>query len=160
MPTFKFFTPLLQAHSASIAAIPCETHSYGPHPTKRPTSTPPPPSTSETPRPSPGTFPILIFLCGCSLTGGERIPPAAAIPDSLVYANLGAFFASRGFVTLIPDYRRVEDTKAGTVENAVYASGAEDLASVLACVAGGGLKHLQSDEGLVGTVRVLGGIFS
>jgi acetyl esterase/lipase len=105
-------------------------------------------------------LPILIFLYGGGLTGGERTPSAAAIPDSLVYANLGAFFASQGFVTLIPDYRRVEDTKAGTVEDAVYASGAEDLASVLACVEGGGLKHCKVMRGRAGTVRVLGVIFS
>jgi hypothetical protein len=69
MPTFKTFTPLLQAHSTSIAAIPCKTHSYGPRSHQKSTSTPSPSTASQRP------LPILIFIYDDGLTGGERTPP-------------------------------------------------------------------------------------
>jgi acetyl esterase/lipase len=136
LPTFKIFTPLLQANSSAIKAIPKSTLSYGPHPRQQlDIYTPPPAASSHPPAPAP----ILIFLYGGGLSGGDRILLAAAIPDSLVYTNLGAFFASRDFLTLIPDYRRVNDPKASTGEDAAYPSGAADLAAVLEWLASGGL---------------------
>jgi hypothetical protein len=132
IPTFHIFTPLLQARRASIAAIPRQTPSYGaPPPQKVDIHSP----TSAAPR-----APLLIFFYGGGLSGGDKILPAVAIPDSLVYANLGAFFASRDFVTLIPDYRRVNDPQTGAGEGAVCPSGAEDLAAVLGWLESGGLK--------------------
>jgi hypothetical protein len=109
LPTSKIFTPLLQANSPAIKAIPNSTLSYGPHPRQQlDIYTPLLAASSHPPAPAP----ILIFLYGGSLSGSGRILPAAAIPDSLVYANLGAFFASHGFLTLTPDYRRVNDPQS------------------------------------------------
>jgi hypothetical protein len=51
----------------------------------------------------------------------------------LVYHNLGAFFAKRGITTIIPNYRLVNSQFGG--HDAVYPSGADDLALVLEFVA-------------------------
>lgn len=56
------------------------------------------------------------------------------MPEDLVYANVGAFFAQRGFTTLVMNYRRVDShgpngQKMG--EGAVFPSGGEDVAAVL-----------------------------
>jgi hypothetical protein len=51
----------------------------------------------------PGSLPILVFFYGGGLVRGARSSP----PSHLVYNNLGAFFASRGILTVIPDYRLV-----------------------------------------------------
>ncbi|CAA7257495.1 unnamed protein product [Cyclocybe aegerita] len=59
--------------------------------------------------------PILIFFYGGGLVHGSRSSP----PSYLVYNNLAAFFASRGILTVIPDYR--------LVPNATYPQGSEDL---------------------------------
>jgi acetyl esterase/lipase len=73
--------------------------------------------------------PIVIFLYGGGLTRGDKILPH--VPQSLMYHNLGTFFALRNFTTIIPDYRRVDDPKVGTGEGATYPSGGEDIATVL-----------------------------
>lgn len=39
---------------------------------------------------------------------GDRIRP---VPVDLVYANVGAFFAEQGFLTVIPDYRLLPNMK-------------------------------------------------
>jgi len=52
--------------------------------------------------------PILIFAYGGGFTSGERIRPP---PADLVYACVGAFFASRGLLTVIPDYRLLPEIK-------------------------------------------------
>jgi len=46
--------------------------------------------------------PILIYVYGGGFTTGERIHAA---PLDLVHKNVGAFFAARGILTVIPDYR-------------------------------------------------------
>lgn len=64
--------------------------------------------------------PILIFHYGGAFYSGERsFPP----PRDLVYTNLGAFFASRGILTVIPDYR--------LVPNSTFPNPAEDSAAAL-----------------------------
>jgi hypothetical protein len=68
-----------------------------------------------TPHPS-GKTPILFFVYGGSFTTGERNLNAKF---GLVYANLGAFFARQGIVTVIPDYR--------LVPNVVYPQPVEDV---------------------------------
>lgn len=56
---------------------------------------------------------------------GDKISPQF----NLVYHNLGAFFASRGITTIIPDYRRVNSPFGG--EDAVFPSGGEDVSLAL-----------------------------
>ncbi|KAK0452062.1 Alpha/Beta hydrolase protein [Desarmillaria tabescens] len=53
------------------------------------------------PTPRPDT-PILVFSYGGGFYIGARMLPA---PASIIYHNLGSFFATRGFITVIPDYR-------------------------------------------------------
>jgi len=59
------------------------------------------------------------------LVHGDKISPQF----NLVYHNLGAFFASRGITTIIPDYRRVNSPFGG--EDAVFPSGGEDVSLTL-----------------------------
>ena len=47
--------------------------------------------------------PILVFFYGGGLVRGSRSSP----PSNLVHNNLGAFFASKGILVVIPDYRLV-----------------------------------------------------
>ncbi|KAK0453014.1 Alpha/Beta hydrolase protein [Desarmillaria tabescens] len=48
--------------------------------------------------------PLLFFSYGGGFdTGARALPP----PADLVYANLGSYFSSQGFITIIPDYRLV-----------------------------------------------------
>jgi acetyl esterase/lipase len=68
MPTFKIFTPLLQAHESSIKAIPPKPYTYGTHPRQK-VDVYSPPSTSS----AVTHTPILIFLYGGGLSGGEKV---------------------------------------------------------------------------------------
>jgi hypothetical protein len=52
--------------------------------------------------------PVLFFCYGGGLTSGARTLPATA---DIIYANLGSYFAKKGFVTIIPDYRLVPEVK-------------------------------------------------
>jgi len=52
--------------------------------------------------------PVLFFIYGGGFVEGSKIYPP---PYDLTYANLGAFFAKRGFITIIPDYRLVPSVK-------------------------------------------------
>lgn len=61
----------------------------------------PPTSDATTPKP-----PILCFFYGGGFTSGDRNYPP---PGDLCYSNLGAFFASRGILTVIADYRLVPE---------------------------------------------------
>lgn len=63
--------------------------------------------------------PILAFLYGGGLVQGTR----STSPSHLVYNNLGAFFASRGILTVIPDYR--------LVPGITYPQGSEDIRDAL-----------------------------
>jgi acetyl esterase/lipase len=121
-PTFKILIPLLINNESRILSVPRQTYSYGTHP--RQTLDIYSPSTAST-----IVSPIVIFLYGGGLTRGDKILPH--IPQSLVYHNLGTFFALRNFTTIIPDYRRVDDPKASAGEGATYPSGGEDIATVL-----------------------------
>ncbi|KAJ7214066.1 alpha/beta-hydrolase, partial [Mycena pura] len=51
--------------------------------------------------------PVLIYVYGGGFVSGERRLPA---PVDLGYGNLGLYFAKRGFVTIIPDYRLAPGT--------------------------------------------------
>ena len=52
--------------------------------------------------------PILIFVYGGGFVSGDRTRPP---PLDLVFAGVGAFFAERGFLTVIPDYRLLPNMK-------------------------------------------------
>lgn len=60
--------------------------------------------------------PILIYVYGGGFTTGERLYPP---PLDLVHKNVGAFFAARGILTVIPDYRLAPE--------AVYPEPVEDM---------------------------------
>ncbi|KAH8820033.1 Alpha/Beta hydrolase protein [Xylogone sp. PMI_703] len=124
--TYKIFTPLLLAHKAEIKAITRKTEPYGPHPRQKLDIYKPPNFTL--PGPAPG--PILIFLYGGGLVRGDKIQPT--VPEGLVYANVGAWFATRGITTIIPDYRRVNSSFGG--EDAAYPSGGEDISLVMSWI--------------------------
>lgn len=123
--TVKAFYPLLLANKEAIFSVPKTTHRYGPHPRHeldvyKPTDR----DISQTP--------IFVFFHGGGLVqGGKEV---GYVPDHLVYHNLGAFFARRGFITIIPNYRLVNDPVAGTGHDAVFPSGAVDVSLVLSWI--------------------------
>ena len=77
-------------------------------------------------------------------------------PVSLVYHNLGAFFASRGVTVVIPDYRRVNSPFGG--EGAVYPSGAVDLSLTLKWVTENLIKREEGSRDLVIVGNSAGGV--
>lgn len=117
--TFKIFAPHLLKNKSAIKSIPSTTHAYGSHPRQELDVYRSPTDTLSTP--------ILIFFHGGGLIRGDKISPQ--IPENLVYANVGSFFAQRGITTVIPNYRRVDFQGGG--EGAVFPSGGEDVALVL-----------------------------
>jgi len=106
MPTRNAFIPLLEKNRKIIESVRRETMKYG--------------DTSHE-----GTIPpILIFVYGGAFTAGDRVLPA---PADLIYKCVGAFYASRGFLTIIPDYRLVPHVK--------YPQPVEDIRDALTFVA-------------------------
>ncbi|TVY88784.1 hypothetical protein LAWI1_G007699 [Lachnellula willkommii] len=118
-PTFKIYGALLAKpeNKAAILTIPSTTESYGPHPRQKLDVYRALDDCSSTP--------ILVFFYGGGLVRGDKISPQF----NLVYHNFGAFFASRGITTIIPDYRRVNSHFGG--EDAVFPSGGEDVSLAL-----------------------------
>ncbi|KAG1744937.1 Alpha/Beta hydrolase protein [Suillus paluster] len=55
-----------------------------------------------------GKTPILVFVYGGGFNTGSRQLPE---PFSMGYRMLGSFYAHRGFITIIPDYRLVPEVK-------------------------------------------------
>ncbi|KAF8074903.1 Alpha/Beta hydrolase protein [Lyophyllum atratum] len=109
-PTFDAFLPLLEKKRAEIQEIPRKTFKYGPldrhhldvyYPITRNAS---------------GKTQILVWVYGGGFNTGAR---QMAAPMDLGYACLGAYFARRGFVVVIPDYRLFPD--------AVFPGAAEDV---------------------------------
>lgn len=119
MPTMKIFTPLLLKNKASILSIPRKEESYGSHPRQKLDIYLSPQQSDKTP--------ILVFFYGGGLSRGDKIVPM--VPESLVYHNLGSFFAQRGITTIVADYRRVNSEFGG--EDAVFPSGGEDVSHVM-----------------------------
>ncbi|KAJ8457760.1 hypothetical protein ONZ45_g18187 [Pleurotus djamor] len=114
VPTVIAFAPLLEAKRSLIQSIPKETYTYGS--TERHQLDVYYPNLSTT-----STAPILFFIYGGGFTAGERtLPP----PADLAYANVAAYFALQGFITVIPDYRLVPHVKfpgqAEDVRDAVH----------------------------------------
>ncbi|KLO06798.1 alpha/beta-hydrolase [Schizopora paradoxa] len=97
-PTYEAFVPLLEANKDRIKGIQCETHGYGDTDRHMLDIYYPPKADGAS------KHPVLIFVYGGGFASGERTSPPGTNTD-LVYANVGAFFAARGFVTVIPDYR-------------------------------------------------------
>ncbi|KZT04036.1 alpha/beta-hydrolase [Laetiporus sulphureus 93-53] len=95
--TRNAFLPYLEAHRAEIEAIERTTFKYGVTDRHQLDVYYPSEVTQE-------KAPVLFFIYGGGFVTGERIFPP---PFDLVYRNLGAFFAKRGILTIIPDYRLV-----------------------------------------------------
>lgn len=103
-PTRDAFRPLLEAHRAEIESIKRRTFKFGPT-ERHQLDVYYPPAESQT---TGGKCPVLFFFYGGGFVGGTRAFPP---PYDLAYVNLGAFFAKRGILTVIPDYRLVPDVK-------------------------------------------------
>ncbi|KDQ24737.1 hypothetical protein PLEOSDRAFT_1058708 [Pleurotus ostreatus PC15] len=100
-PTLGAFLPLLAQNKDAIASVPVKTFTYGGTPRHQLDVYYPP-------NPASGASPVLFFIYGGGFTSGERTLPG---PASLAYANLGAYFARKGFIVVVPDYRLVPHVK-------------------------------------------------
>ncbi|KAF5375831.1 hypothetical protein D9615_008233 [Tricholomella constricta] len=108
--TIGAFIPLLEERRAEIQEIPRKTFKYGPTDRHQLDVYYP-----IAPNPS-GTTQILVWIYGGGFATGERQMKA---PADLGYACVGAYFARRGFIVIIPDYRLSPET--------VFPGGAEDV---------------------------------
>ena len=140
--------PLLEANRTVITSVERRTFSYGTNDTHkldvyRPADLPQEKVYSYSggyDQPSSKSFdnsrtksPVLIFIYGGGLTKGSRAGHSP--PDDLVHINLGAFFAKRGFVTVIPDYRLVHPPQVGdpiSPKSITYPEGSEDVRDAIA----------------------------
>lgn len=85
-----------------------------------------PPAGADTELNAGGNTPVLFFVYGGGFNTGERsISPRTF---GLVYACLAAFFARRGCVVIVPDYR--------LVPHVVFPGGAEDVRDAMKWVVG------------------------
>ncbi|KIP05066.1 hypothetical protein PHLGIDRAFT_120167 [Phlebiopsis gigantea 11061_1 CR5-6] len=100
-PTLQTFHPLLEQRRPDIERIKNRTFKYGATDRHQLDVYYPPLITS-------GKAPILFFVYGGAYLGGDKQFP---VPYSLVYKNVGAFFAERGYVTVIADYRLLPNMK-------------------------------------------------
>ncbi|KAI9058955.1 alpha/beta hydrolase domain-containing protein [Trametes sanguinea] len=109
-PTMNAFVTLLEKSRADIEGITRKTFRYGD--TERHNLDVYYPSAETT---SGSPVPVLFFVYGGGFTSGtRRFDP----PFDLVYTNVGAFFAKRGILTVIPDYRLVPEAEfPGPVED-------------------------------------------
>ncbi|GLB41877.1 putative carboxylesterase family protein [Lyophyllum shimeji] len=114
-PTFDAFLPFLEEKRAQIQGIPRKAFKYGPtdrhhldvyYPIGAPHAS--------------GKTPILFWVYGGGFTTGAR---RMAAPMDLGYACVGAFFARRGFLVIIPDYRLFPD--------AVFPGAVEDVRAAI-----------------------------
>ncbi|KAF8590386.1 alpha/beta-hydrolase [Ramaria rubella] len=96
-PTIDVFLPLLTAQKSQIAQTPKKTFKFGP--TER--------HQVDVYYPVQGTVnaPIFFYVYGGGFQRGQR----DSVPGVL-YDNLGAFFAQRGILTAIADYRLAPET--------------------------------------------------
>jgi Carboxylesterase family len=117
-PTFEALLPHLQVNSSLIHSqySSLETHSYGSHPRQELDVYYPQNYTSSTP--------VLLFLFGGGFFMGEKRDPR--YPD-LIYANFGGFFASKGFIFVVANYR-LSKGPGNEDGDAKYPSGGEDCA--------------------------------
>ncbi|KAJ3552149.1 hypothetical protein NM688_g4304 [Phlebia brevispora] len=95
VPTNSAFEALLKLYEAEILSYKSKTFKYGA--TDRHQLDIYFPSSTET-----GSAPVLFFVYGGGYFTGSRVLEP---PHDLKYKNIGAFFAKRGFVVVIADYR-------------------------------------------------------
>ncbi|MCJ1446578.1 MAG: hypothetical protein MMC23_007083 [Stictis urceolatum] len=124
-PVDALYTPLITANSAAILSTRKTTHKYGPNP-RHQIDLYHPPST-------PSSAPILLYVHGGGLVRGGR-SILDRYPSGLVHANAGHFFANKGFLTAVMDYRLV--TLGGSRQGAVFPSGGEDVEMAVRWLAG------------------------
>ncbi|KAF5378941.1 hypothetical protein D9757_008713 [Collybiopsis confluens] len=55
-----------------------------------------------------GKYPVFFWVYGGGYRSGARTLPE---PADLAYANVGAYYAHKGFITVIPDYRLLPEAK-------------------------------------------------
>ncbi|KAI0739416.1 alpha/beta hydrolase domain-containing protein [Daedaleopsis nitida] len=96
-PTRDAFVKLLEKRRAEIESFPQRTFQYGS--TDRHQLDVYYPDTSAVPS---GKIPVLFFEYGGGFVSGDR---KSGAPYDLRYANFGMFFAQRGILTVIADYR-------------------------------------------------------
>ncbi|KAG9569906.1 alpha/beta-hydrolase, partial [Aureobasidium melanogenum] len=116
MPTMKAYAALHEKNRSSIESTPQEEFTYGSDPRQK--------LDVYSPKQVSDDTPILVFLYGGGLSRGDKRMPTPPTAQGLVYANIGHYYASRGFITVIPDYRR-------TGEGAVFPSGGRDVAGAV-----------------------------
>ncbi|KAH0342677.1 alpha/beta-hydrolase, partial [Aureobasidium melanogenum] len=116
MPTMKAYATLHEKNRSSIESTPREEFTYGSDSRQK--------LDVYSPKQVSDDTPILVFLYGGGLSRGDKRMPTPPTAEGLVYANIGHYYASRGFLTVIPDYRR-------TGEGAAFPSGGQDLAGAL-----------------------------
>ncbi|KAI0900245.1 alpha/beta-hydrolase [Annulohypoxylon nitens] len=119
LPTFAAYAQLLIAKESEIRSTRHETHKYGPtarhqldiyYPDKPPTA----PFQAK---------PVLVFLYGGGFVSGNKVNEEFA--HSLIFGNLGHFFASKyGVTVIVADYRLI-------IHGAKYPSGGEDVKLVV-----------------------------
>ncbi|ESK83687.1 esterase lipase thioesterase family protein [Moniliophthora roreri MCA 2997] len=96
IPTVKIFAPLLEKIREQITSTPRRTFKYG-QTDRHQMDVYYPQSTTASIK-----APIIFFVYGGGFATGSRNLPA---PIDLAYANLASYFAQKGFITIIPDYR-------------------------------------------------------
>lgn len=136
MPTMKAYNSVHENARSSIESTPREEFTYGSDPRQKLDFYSPKDISEDTP--------IVVFAYGGGLSRGDKRLPSPPTAEGLVYANIGHYFAvrmnnlrccnsdspvadkiqSRGFITVIPDYRR-------TGEGGTYPSGGQDIAGAL-----------------------------
>jgi hypothetical protein len=128
--SMRIYAPILEANAQAIQSINKETFSYGSNPRQMLDVYHPP---QDVKAGGVSSAPILIFFYGGGFVRGDRVLPT--FKSGLVYANLGHFFASLGYITIIPDYRLVPEAK--------FPSGGEDVLAALEWTDGrfGGQGH-------------------
>ncbi|KAI0821730.1 alpha/beta hydrolase domain-containing protein [Trametes gibbosa] len=103
MPTAAAFSKVLESHRAEIEMITRQTFRYG-ETERHNLDVYYPPADAV----SGGSIPVLFFIYGGGFATGSR---TLSPPLTLAYSNLGAFFAKRGIMTVIPDYRLLPAVK-------------------------------------------------
>ncbi|KAI0738005.1 alpha/beta hydrolase domain-containing protein [Daedaleopsis nitida] len=101
--TRDVFMPLLEKRREEIESYPQRTFKYGS--TDRHQLDVYYPDPKAIPN---GKIPVLFFVYGGGFIGGDR---KFAAPYNLGYSNVGMFFAQRGIMTVIADYRLVPHVK-------------------------------------------------
>jgi len=121
LPTINAFVPLLNERKAEIEKVERNEFKYG-QGDRHYLDVYYPPAASALSTPNK-KLPVLFFIYGGGYNSGSR-----RYPNENLYRALGSFFATRGFLTVIPDYRLVPDVQ--------FPSGSEDVRDALLWVAG------------------------